>query len=178
MFPGRWFCDEPVDSRICITGLQHPRGLGGAANRAVPANPLQPSFEHAFNIPVPAALYTGWLELKAEYFEHILEAVAAAAWNPAGELFSRQLSCDAGPHHGRPDCRRARQTRHRRSPARPPLPARRSHPLCRLSPATPTSSRRSPPKPRQPYIIFCGVHFMAESADILARPASRSSCPT
>ena len=33
-------------------------------------------------------------------------------------------------------------------------------------------------RPEAEYIVFCGVHFMAESADILTAPSRTSSCPT
>ena len=49
----------------------------------------------------------------------------------------------------------------------------------RTSPATATSFRKSLRRPSAQYIVFCGVHFMAESADVLGtrRPAGDSARP-
>ena len=46
------------------------------------------------------------------------------------------------------------------------------------SPATRSSSPATPPaRPDAEYIVFCGVHFMAESADILTAPAQQVILP-
>ncbi len=44
-------------------------------------------------------------------------------------------------------------------------------------PATATSSRRRPRRRARKYIVFCGVHFMAESADILAHEGQQVILP-
>src|SRR6201994_4078605 len=38
-------------------------------------------------------------------------------------------------------------------------------------------AREAAARPDAPYIVFCGVHFMAESADILTSPAQRVVLP-
>ena len=43
--------------------------------------------------------------------------------------------------------------------------------------AIPTSCRRWPREPSGRYIVFCGVHFMAESADILAQTGQQVMLP-
>ena len=46
------------------------------------------------------------------------------------------------------------------------------------SPATASNSPARPPtRPDAEYVVFCGVHFMAESADILTRPEVRVILP-
>ena len=61
---------------------------------------------------------------------------------------------------------------------RPPLPARRGHPLGRrprrLVQARPVRGRQ---RPRPTDIVFCGVHFMAESADVLTGDHQRVILP-
>ena len=72
--------------------------------------------------------------------------------------------------------RRARQARQARRAARPSLPARR-----RLSHADLTGDSlklsRLAAQTDAEYIVFCGVHFMAEVADILSRPEQISILP-
>ena len=46
-----------------------------------------------------------------------------------------------------------------------------------MSPATPSSSREAAARPAAEFIVFCGVHFMAESADILTAPEQKVILP-
>ena len=46
-----------------------------------------------------------------------------------------------------------------------------------ISAAIPTSFPRRPPQAAGKYIVFCGVHFMAESADVLSRPGQITILP-
>ena len=60
----------------------------------------------------------------------------------------------------------------------PSLPARRSDQVRRLPPATRSGlPGRSRAHPDADYIVFCGVHFMAESADVLAAPHQQVILP-
>jgi hypothetical protein len=62
--------------------------------------------------------------------------------------------------------------------ALPPLPARRR--LCQHADLTGDSLKlaRLASQTDAEFIVFCGVHFMAEVADILSGPARSPSCPT
>ena len=52
---------------------------------------------------------------------------------------------------------------------RPPLPARRRDRVRRLPRRLVQAGAMAAASPQAEYIVFCGVHFMAESADILRR---------
>ena len=78
----------------------------------------------------------------------------------------------------RPDRRRQGDARRPAPDPRPPLPARRGHPLGRrprrLVQARPV---RRGQRPAPTDIVFCGVHFMAESADVLTGDHQRVILP-
>ena len=61
---------------------------------------------------------------------------------------------------------------------RPPLPARRGDGAWPTPGATRSASPGSPPPRRDAeFVVFCGVHFMAESADILTGPDQQVILP-
>ena len=60
---------------------------------------------------------------------------------------------------------------------RPPLPARGHHPVRRLRRRLLQAGQRGADPPEAEYIVFCGVHFMAEAADILSAPHQKVILP-
>ena len=59
----------------------------------------------------------------------------------------------------------------------PPLPARRGHRVRRHDGRLVQARREAAARPDAPYIVFCGVHFMAESADILTAETQQVVLP-
>ena len=85
------------------------------------------------------------------------------------QLQAGQLSCPAGYLDGRAHRRRQAGAGRRLRHPRTPLPARRSHPLRRLHRRFLQAFAKWRRRRAGSYIVFCGVHFMAESADVLGR---------
>ena len=100
--------------------------------------------------------------------EHISER------QPLPETVSRPVR----RRDGRAHCRGAREARQPAGHPRPSLSARRSDQVRRLHRRlVPARAARSPSRPEADYIVFCGVHFMAESADVLCAPHQQVILP-
>ena len=78
---------------------------------------------------------------------------------------------------GRADCRREADARRARRDPRASLSARRGDQVRRLHGRFAEAVARGGSRGKAEFIVFCGVHFMAESADILRAPHQKVVLP-